>query len=87
MAALPGRALAQELIAQSREESRRTPMEGVIQAAKEGSLSDEQRFRLIGRLWGPRAHVLSRSQSMVPAGATHSHGWPVARAITSKSAS
>ena len=51
MAGLPGKALAQELIAQSREESRRTPLEGVIQAAKAGTLSDEQRFRLIGRLW------------------------------------
>ena len=51
MAALPGRALAQELIAGSREESRRTPIEGVIQAASQGSLSDEQYFRLIGRLW------------------------------------
>jgi hypothetical protein len=51
MAGLPGKALAQELIAQSREESRRTPIEGVIQAANEGSLSDEQHFRLIGRLW------------------------------------
>ena len=51
MAELPGKALAQELIAQSREESRRTPMEGVIQAANEGSLSDEQHFQLIGRLW------------------------------------
>src|SRR2546422_1338759 len=51
MAGLPGKALAQELTAQSRVESRRTPMEGVIQAANEGSLSDEQLFRLIGRLW------------------------------------
>ncbi len=51
MAGLPGKALAQELIVQSREESRRTPMEGVVQAANEGSLSDEQHFRLIGRLW------------------------------------
>jgi len=51
MAGLPGKALAQELIAQSRVESRRTPMEGVIQAANEGPLSDEQLFRLIGRLW------------------------------------
>src|SRR3989449_11659316 len=51
MAELPGKALAQKLIAQSREESRRTPMKGVIQAADEGSLSDEQHFRLIGRLW------------------------------------
>ena len=51
MVGLPGKALAQELIAQSREESRRTPMEEVIQAANDGSLSDEGCFRLIGRLW------------------------------------
>jgi hypothetical protein len=51
MAGLPGKALAQELIAQSREESRRTPMEDVIRAAQAGTLSDEARFRLIARLW------------------------------------
>ena len=32
MAELPGKALARELLAQSREESRRTPMEGIILA-------------------------------------------------------
>jgi hypothetical protein len=51
MADLPGKELAQELIQKSREESRRTPMEAVIQAAKEGRLDGEQGFRLIGRLW------------------------------------
>jgi len=51
MAELPGKALAQELIAQSRAESRRTPMEAVIEAAGEGRLSADQQFRLIGRLW------------------------------------
>ena len=51
MAELPGRTLARELIEQSRAESRRTPMEDVIQAASAGTLSDDQRFRLIARLW------------------------------------
>src|SRR5262249_41636050 len=51
MAELPGKALAQELIAPSRAESRRTPMEAVIEAAGEGRLSADQQFRLIGRLW------------------------------------
>ena len=51
MAELPGRTLARELIEQSRAESRRTPMEDVIQAAKAGALSGDQRFRLIARLW------------------------------------
>ena len=51
MADLPGRGLARELIEQSRGESRRTPMEDVIQAASAGMLSDDQRFRLIARLW------------------------------------
>ena len=51
MADLPGRGLARELIERSREESRRTPMEDVIQAASAGLLSGDQRFRLIARLW------------------------------------
>ncbi len=51
MADLPGRGLARELIERSRGESRRTPMEDVIQAASAGMLSDDQRFRLIARLW------------------------------------
>jgi hypothetical protein len=51
MADLPGRALAQELIDKSREESRRTPMETVIQAVQEGNFGDEEGFRLIIRLW------------------------------------
>jgi len=51
MAALPGKALAQELIAQSGEESRRSPMHGVIEAARQRHLSVDQQFRLIGRLW------------------------------------
>ena len=51
MAYLPGKALAQELLEKSREESRRTPMEAVITAAGEGRLSGDESFRLIGRLW------------------------------------
>ena len=51
MAELPGKALAQELIQKSREESRRTPMEAVITAVKEGRFQEEESFRLIGRLW------------------------------------
>ncbi len=51
MADLPGKALAQELIGQSRAESRSTPMEAVIEAVKDGRFHDEHAFRLIGRLW------------------------------------
>ena len=51
MTELPGRALAQELITRSREECLRTPMDAVIQAAQAGSLSPDQQFRLLGRLW------------------------------------
>jgi hypothetical protein len=51
MVELPGKALAQELIQQSRMESRTSPMEAVIQAAWEGKLCAEESFRLIGRLW------------------------------------
>lgn len=51
MAELPGREIARELIEQSRAESRSTPMEAVIEAARAGKLDDAARFRLIGRLW------------------------------------
>ncbi len=51
MTELPGKKLAQELMQKSREESRRTPMEAVITAAKEGKFHAEEGFRLIGRLW------------------------------------
>ncbi len=51
MAELPGKELAQELIQKSREESRRTPMEAVIQMAKDGRFHEEEGFRLIGQLW------------------------------------
>ena len=51
MTELPGKELAQELIHKSREESRSTPMEAVITAAREGKFHGEEGFRLIGRLW------------------------------------
>lgn len=51
MAELPGKELAQELMRQSREQSRATPMEAVIQAAREGKLQAGESFRLVGRLW------------------------------------
>src|SRR5690242_21886243 len=51
MADLPGKDLAQELLRQSREESNRTPMEAVIEAARNGQFAEEEGFRLIGRLW------------------------------------
>src|SRR5437773_8077123 len=51
MAELPGKELAQELMQKSREESRRTPMEAVIEAAREGRFQQQEGLRLIGRLW------------------------------------
>ncbi len=51
MTELPGKALAQELLQQSRAESRATPMEAIIEAARTENLQAEERFRLIGRLW------------------------------------
>jgi len=51
MADLPGKALAQELIAGSEAESRNSPMEDVIAAAREGQLDTDAANRLLGRLW------------------------------------
>ncbi|HXG19682.1 MAG TPA: hypothetical protein VNN62_11500 [Methylomirabilota bacterium] len=51
MVDLPGKELAQELLQQSREESRHTPMAAVIEAARQGQFAEEQGFRLIGWLW------------------------------------
>jgi hypothetical protein len=48
---LPGRDLAQELIAGSRAERRSTPVEAVIAAARDGVVDDDKEHRLIGRLW------------------------------------
>src|SRR3984893_7639977 len=48
---LPGRDLARELIDKSEAESRSTPIEAVIAAARERGFDDDQAHRLIGRLW------------------------------------
>ena len=48
---LPGKALAQELIAESRAEARATPMKDVIAAAGDGRLDAAATHRLVGRLW------------------------------------
>jgi hypothetical protein len=50
MAALPGTALAQELIAESRAEARTTPVEDIIAAAARG-IDRDTANRLVGRLW------------------------------------
>jgi hypothetical protein len=47
----PGTALASELRTLGEEDGRRTPMDAVLDAAVRGELADEQRFRLLGRLW------------------------------------
>jgi len=51
MANLPGRDLARELIDKSEAESRTTPVEAVIAAAREQALDNDKAHRLIGRLW------------------------------------
>jgi hypothetical protein len=51
MAELPGKHLAQELLQKSRAESRTTPMEEVIAAARAGTLPAGHGLRLLGRLW------------------------------------
>jgi hypothetical protein len=51
MAELPGKALAQELIAESRAESRATAMEDVIVALQANGTGPDLANRLIGRLW------------------------------------
>ena len=51
MAELPGRELARELIVKSQRESRATPVEEIIEAARQGGLDDDAAHRLIGRLW------------------------------------
>ena len=51
MTDLPGKALARELIEQSREAARYTPMDPIIDAAREKRLDDGAAFRLICRLW------------------------------------
>jgi hypothetical protein len=51
MTNLPGRELARELLEQSRGESRTSPMEEVIAAARQRKLDSDSLFRLVGRLW------------------------------------
>ena len=51
MANLPGRDLARELIDKSEAESRTTPVEAVIAAAREQALDNDKAHRLISRLW------------------------------------
>ena len=51
MAELPGKELARELIDRSRAESRATPVDAVIAAARERDFGDDKTHRLIGRLW------------------------------------
>src|SRR4030088_1150549 len=51
MAELPGQALAQELAAASRDESRATPMEDVIAGACQPVLDEDPIHRLFSRLW------------------------------------
>jgi hypothetical protein len=51
MAELPGKALAEELAAASRDESRTTPIEDVIAAAHSPGLDDDAVHRLVSRLW------------------------------------
>lgn len=48
---LPGKTLAQELIAGSRDAARVTPMEDVIAKAGDGGLDPVATHRLVGRLW------------------------------------
>ena len=47
----PGAALAEQLIKQSERDGAVTPMNAVATAAREGKLTDDQCFRLLGRLW------------------------------------
>jgi len=51
MPQLPGKALAQELIAASQAQARATPMEDVIAAARSGAITADAAHRLLGRLW------------------------------------
>jgi hypothetical protein len=51
MPALPGKALAEALIEESRGRSRATPIEPVIEAAAAGGLDGDRAYRLLGRLW------------------------------------
>ena len=47
----PGIALAKDLRRQSEQDAAVTPMDAVADAARRSKLSDDQCFRLLGRLW------------------------------------
>jgi len=47
----PGTSLAEELRRQSEREASVTPLDAVLDVACKGSLTDDQCFRLLGRLW------------------------------------
>jgi len=49
--ALPGKELAEALEAESRNRTLSIPMESIVEAAAARALTDDQYFRLIGRLW------------------------------------
>ncbi len=51
MADLPGKALAQELIAASRAQSRTTPVEDIVAAVQGNGTDRDLGNRLVGRLW------------------------------------
>lgn len=47
----PGKALADELQRQSEADAAVTPMDAVLDSARTGRITDDQLFRLLGRLW------------------------------------
>lgn len=51
MPELPGKALARELIDKSRGESRATPVEDIVTAARQGAIGADAANRLLARLW------------------------------------
>lgn len=51
MPELPGKALARELIDRSRGESRATPVEDIVKAARQGAIGADAANRLLARLW------------------------------------
>jgi hypothetical protein len=48
---LPGKALAEELLAASRAAALHSPMQRIVEAAASHRLTEDQSFRLIGQLW------------------------------------
>lgn len=47
----PGTALAETLLQQSEQDASVTPMDAVLAAARKSNLTDDQCFKLLGRLW------------------------------------